>query len=84
MEKNYPGGLANYHKNALKCLADAVSGANPYEGYVPKIPKRIKSFSFKLIKLVAEVLDFHSDQIEELEAIGLEEIKDTVFVLGFI
>lgn len=69
LEATYPGGLANYHKNSLKCLADAVSGVNPYEGYVPKIPK------------LAHVIDFNNADTEELEAIGLEEIKHTVFVL---
>jgi hypothetical protein len=39
LEETYPGGLANYYKNALECLKNAISGENPYEGYQPKMPK---------------------------------------------
>jgi UDP-sugar pyrophosphorylase len=35
---SYPGGLAGYISNARKLLAEAKTGANPFEGFVPHQP----------------------------------------------
>eukprot|EP00331_Platyophrya_macrostoma_P010990 CAMPEP_0176432794 /NCGR_PEP_ID=MMETSP0127-20121128/15599_1 /TAXON_ID=938130 /ORGANISM="Platyophrya macrostoma, Strain WH" /LENGTH=570 /DNA_ID=CAMNT_0017815019 /DNA_START=18 /DNA_END=1730 /DNA_ORIENTATION=- len=64
----YPGGLKGYYNQALGLLKNAKEDVNPYEGYIPDVPKGLK-------------LDHYSPDIHEYEAIGLEEIKNTAFVL---
>ncbi len=38
LNKNYPGGLTAYKKNAKEKLQIAQEGKNPFEGYTPSIP----------------------------------------------
>ncbi|MFA5688241.1 MAG: UTP--glucose-1-phosphate uridylyltransferase [Kiritimatiellales bacterium] len=38
MNNSYPGGLVSYINNARNLLAEAKSGANPFDGFVPHQP----------------------------------------------
>ena len=83
LEKAYPGGLSNYYRNALRCLAEEQGGINPYEDYHPKIPlRKYIRYACYSKDCLAYIIDHYSNDIDEIEQIGLEEIKKTVFVLG--
>ncbi len=43
---SYPGGLSGYISNARKLLAEAKTGANPFEGFVPHQPDRVELTKF--------------------------------------
>jgi len=69
LNKSYPGGLAAYVKNAKALLKASKDEVNPFEGFSPKIPSEKKISLDNLSRL------------RELEAVGLEEIRLTCFVL---
>ena len=69
MNKTYPGGLELYTQRARKLLTDSANDVNPYEGWVPKVPNGMNLSFYK------------KDEIDELEAIGIQEMKDACFVL---
>ena len=68
LDSNFPGGLYEYWERAKVLLHNSKIGKNPFEGYVPTVPTGIKV-----------VLD--SDEFHEQEAIGVDQLKDTCFVL---
>ena len=39
LEEGYPGGIVAYAKQAKKLLEASKRGDNPFEGYVPHVPK---------------------------------------------
>lgn len=43
---SYPGGLSGYIANARKLLAEAKTGANPFEGFVPHQPDKVDLAKF--------------------------------------
>jgi UDP-sugar pyrophosphorylase len=43
---SYPGGLTGYISNARKLLAEAKTGANPFEGFVPHQPDKVDLTKF--------------------------------------
>ncbi|NOU35720.1 MAG: hypothetical protein HOO88_02960 [Kiritimatiellaceae bacterium] len=46
INSSYPGGLTGYISNARKLLAEAKTGANPFEGFVPHQPDKIDLTKF--------------------------------------
>ena len=64
----YPGGLGKYTSNARQLLKDAQSGANPLDGYSPKMP-------------TGELLAFGSEQYSKMEALGAEQLRGACFIL---
>jgi len=68
LNSTYPGGLEAYYNRAKKLLKDASEDVNPYEGYTPLQPK-------------GEKIDFYSSSAQDLEDIGVQELKHTAFVL---
>lgn len=43
---SYPGGLTGYISNARKLLAEAKTGANPFDGFVPHQPDKVDLTQF--------------------------------------
>jgi len=41
IDRAYPGGLCGYIANARRLLAEAKTGANPFEGFVPHQPDKV-------------------------------------------
>jgi len=39
LNKTYPGGIESYVNRAKKLLVDSANDVNPYEGFVPSVPK---------------------------------------------
>ncbi|CAE7243183.1 USP [Symbiodinium sp. CCMP2592] len=39
LDKNYPGGLGSYLRNALTLLQASAGGENPLDGWVPSVPQ---------------------------------------------
>jgi len=68
INKTYPGGLLSYIENARTLLKDTLVGINPFDGWIPRVPK-------------GERLKFGSEQFLSLEAAGAEELGSTGFVL---
>ena len=66
--KSYPGGIPAYIKNARILLADAATGRNPFEGYLPEQPGLVDLSAF-------------GPAYSEVEAIGLKAFADTAVVL---
>jgi len=66
--KSYPGGVKSYIDKARVLLKDSMLEINPFDGWTPKIPD-------------GERLKFGSEQFEDLEAAGAEELSRTGFVL---
>jgi len=64
----YPGGLRAYVTNARTLLAQSAKGLNPFEGWVPSVPK-------------GDRLEFDTDAFTAAEARGMEEISKAAFVL---
>ena len=85
MNKTYPGGIESYINRAKKLLIDSANDVNPYEGFVPSVPKGIIFFYFFFqIKLnLGTNVDFYNEaEINELETIGIQELQHACFVLG--
>jgi len=68
VDRDYPGGLVSYIEKARKLLKDSLVGVNPFEGWVPSVP-------------AGERLKFGDERFVALEAIGLEELRRTGFIL---
>ncbi|WVZ78654.1 hypothetical protein U9M48_026333 [Paspalum notatum var. saurae] len=68
LNSNYPGGLVSYIQNAKELLADSKAGKNPYDGFTPSVPS-------------GEVLTFGDDNFVSLEAAGVKEARNAIFVL---
>lgn len=68
MDKSYPGGLISYIENARNLLKDTLLGINPFDGWIPRVPK-------------GERLEFGSKQFDDFEDAGVEELGSTGFVL---
>lgn len=67
-DRAYPGGLPGYVANARKLLAEAVTGANPFEGCTPERPDCVDLSGFGAV-------------YDEAEAVGLECFGETAVVL---
>jgi len=65
---DYPGGLTSYLEKSRKLLKDSLVGVNPFEGWIPRVP-------------AGERLKFGDERFIALEAIGMEELRRTGFVL---
>jgi UDP-sugar pyrophosphorylase len=63
-----PGGLVDYCRRARKFLLESKIGVNSYDGFVPSVPQGVK-------------VDIYSKEFDNLEELGMKEIKDTCFVL---
>ncbi|CAD8120011.1 unnamed protein product [Paramecium sonneborni] len=68
LNKNYPGGIKEYANRARKLLLDASEDVNPFAEYTAHVPQ-------------GQNVDIYSDEYLRLEQLGVEEIKDTCFVL---
>lgn len=68
LEKTCPGGIKDYIARAKVLLENSKNNVNPFEDYTPQVPT---GFNIKV----------GDEQFYELEKIGFEQIKDTVFVL---
>jgi UDP-sugar pyrophosphorylase len=64
----YPGGLSGYISNARKLLAEAKTGANPFEGFVPHQPDKV------------DLTKFDADY-DRYEALGKTHFSKTAVVL---
>lgn len=71
----YPGGLTAYTRNARRLLAEAASGANPFEGCTPEQPDLVdlSSFGAAYDAAEAEGLRCFADSAVVLVAGGLGE-----------
>ena len=68
LEDGYPGGIEAYVKQARKLLEASKRGDNPFEGYVPEVPK-------------GATLYFNTDEFNEMEKVGLENADKLAFAL---
>jgi UDP-sugar pyrophosphorylase len=68
LEKAYPGGLSVYVARATKLLLDSKNNINPYADFKPSVPS-------------GEILEVGNQFYFEMEALGMELMKDTAFVL---
>eukprot|EP00727_Mastigamoeba_balamuthi_P011383 m51a1_g6868 putative udp-sugar pyrophosphorylase-like (617) ;mRNA; f:161448-163945 len=68
LDASYPGGLRGYTSNARALLESSRAGKNPFEGFVPGVPR-------------GEQLAYGSEQFVSYEKIGLPEVSDSAFVL---
>ena len=66
--RSYPGGIPAYIKNARVLLADAATGHNPFEGYIPEQPGQVDLSSF-------------GSRYSEAESAGFKAFADTAVVL---
>ncbi len=66
--RSYPGGIPAYTANARVLLADAASGRNPFEGYVPGQPGLVDLSGF-------------GPEFREAESVGLKAFAETAVVL---
>jgi UDP-sugar pyrophosphorylase len=64
----YPGGLSGYISNARKLLAEAKTGANPFEGFVPHQPDKV------------DLTKFDADY-DRYESLGKAHFSKTAIVL---
>jgi UDP-sugar pyrophosphorylase len=68
LDSDFPGGLAEYCQRARALLHDSKMGRNPFDGFVPSVPTGIK-------------VETGSQEFHELEAIGVDQLANTCFVL---
>lgn len=68
IDNSYPGGLTGYITNARKLLAEAKTGANPFEGFVPEQPDKTDLTEF-------------NETYDHFESIGKTHFSKTAFVL---
>ncbi|GJP47658.1 hypothetical protein CLOM_g6836 [Closterium sp. NIES-68] len=68
LDTSYPGGLPRYIANARQLLAESRDGVNPFEGFTPAVPS-------------GERIKFGDPSFDELEARGVEEARNSAFVL---
>mmetsp|Transcript_36124 Transcript_36124/g.84408 ORF Transcript_36124/g.84408 Transcript_36124/m.84408 type:complete len:415 (-) Transcript_36124:1534-2778(-) len=75
LDTSYPGGLRAYLSKSQALLAEAASGASPFEDYVASVP------SGEVISYEAESSFPGGLSFLEAENIGLSSIGDVAFVL---
>ncbi len=68
INESYPGGLTSYISNARKLLAEAKSGANPFEGFIPHQPDKVDLTQFNA-------------EYDRYEALGKNHFDKTAVVL---
>ena len=68
LDQQYPGGLLQYHSNAVSLLADSKAGVNPFDGLVPSVP-------------VGVDLGFDTEGFRAAENTGVAGVGDVGFVL---
>jgi UDP-sugar pyrophosphorylase len=68
INRSYPGGLSGYISNARKLLAEAKTGDNPFEGFVPHQPDKVDLTTF-------------DGEYDRYEAIGKSHFDKVGFVL---
>jgi len=68
INESYPGGLTGYISNARKLLAEAKTGANPFEGFVPHQPDKVDLTQFDAA-------------YDHYEALGKAQFDKTAIVL---
>ena len=68
LEKTCPGGIKDYCRRAKTLLEDSKNNVNPFKDYTPSVPT---GFNIKV----------GDKQFYELDELGFDQIKDTVFVL---
>lgn len=68
INRSYPGGLSGYISNARKLLAEAKTGDNPFEGFVPHQPDKVDLTTF-------------NGEYDRCEAIGKNHFDKVGFVL---
>jgi len=68
VDRDYPGGLISYLEKSRKLLKDSLVGVNPFEGWIPRVPD-------------GERLKFGDERFAALEAIGMDELRRTGFIL---
>lgn len=68
LDSDFPGGLAEYCTRARALLYDSKMGINPFQGFVPSVPSGIN-------------VDTDSKIFHELEALGMQQMSETAFVL---
>ena len=68
LEEGYPGGIVAYVKQAKKLLEASKRGDNPFEGYVPHVPK-------------GATLYFNTDEFNQMEKVGFENADKLAFAL---
>ena len=68
LEDGYPGGIVAYINQSKKLLEASKRGDNPFEGYVPEVPK-------------GKTLYFNTKKFIEMEEIGLKNANKLAFAL---
>ena len=68
IEKTCPGGIKDYIKRAKVLLENSKNNVNPFGDYTPSIPTGFN-------------INVGDSQFLELDKLGMEQIKDTVFVM---
>eukprot|EP01043_Picozoa_sp_COSAG02_P016247 COSAG02_NODE_711_length_18126_cov_43.786986_6_plen_296_part_00 len=68
LDQQYPGGLLQYHSNAVSLLEDSRAGVNPFDGLVPSVP-------------VGVDLGFDTEVFRAAENTGVAGVGDVGFVL---
>ncbi|MFA7369851.1 MAG: UTP--glucose-1-phosphate uridylyltransferase, partial [Kiritimatiellales bacterium] len=68
INESYPGGLTGYISNARKLLAEAKTGANPFEGFIPHQPDKVDLTKFDAA-------------YDHYEALGKDHFDKTAIVL---
>jgi len=87
-DEAYPGGIKQYVENAKKLLKASAENFNPYSDFDPEFPSGSEiSFFFSNNKNILEKERFHIDfsnqaKMDELEEIGMKEMKHMCFCLG--
>jgi UDP-sugar pyrophosphorylase len=68
LEKVTPGGLKDYIMRARRFLVDSKNNVNPFDNYKPEVPSGVE-------------LHVGDKLLDEMEALGLQELEKVGFVL---
>ena len=68
LDEQYPGGLLQYHRNALSLLGDSAAGVNSFDGFIPAVPNGVD-------------LSFGTESFRAAENTGLAGVGGVGFVL---
>lgn len=68
VKNTYPGGLKAYLNSYYSLIDNTLKGVNPLKGYRPDVP-------------TGKNIDFGTEEFKTIEAIGLEELQYTGFVM---
>ena len=69
LDLQYPGGLLQYHRNAVSLLADAKADVNSFDGFIPAVPVGV------------DLGGMESESFRAAENTGLGGVGDVGFVL---